>query len=118
MTLGIAGRNGALNVLKDAYDRNEAIKGEKLMSDYYLEDGSFLKIDALTLGYNLNLGKYTNDYLKRLRVSFTVGNPFIITGYRGLDPEVSITGYSGGVDNYLDAYPNYRTYSFGLQLNF
>lgn len=118
MTLGIAGRNGALNVLKDAYDRNEAIKGEKLMCDYYLEDGSFLKIDALTLGYNLNLGKYTNDYLKRLRVSFTVGNPFIITGYRGLDPEVSITGYSGGVDNYLDAYPNYRTYSFGLQLNF
>ena len=118
MTLGIAGRNGALNVLKDAYGRNEAIKGEKLMCDWYLEDGSFLKVDALTLGYNLSLGKYTKDFLKKLRVSFTVGNPFIITAYRGLDPEVSITGYSGGVDNYLDAYPNYRTWSFGLQLNF
>ncbi|MCI5720006.1 MAG: SusC/RagA family TonB-linked outer membrane protein [Bacteroidales bacterium] len=118
MSLGIANRNGELNVLRDAYGIFEHIKGEKLMSDYYLEEGSFLKVDAITLGYNLSLGKLTKDYLKKIRVYATLANPFIITAYKGLDPEVNITGYDGGIDNYANAYPNYRTYSFGIQLNF
>ena len=45
------------------------------MSDYYLEEGSFLKVDAITLGYNLSLGKLTKDYLKKIRVYATLANP-------------------------------------------
>lgn len=118
MTLGLANKNGELNVLREAYSTFSHIKGEKVMSNYWLEDGSFLKFDAITLGYNLKLNKYTKDIVQKLRVYFTLGNPFIITRYWGNDPEVSITGYSGGVDDYTKAYPNFRTYSFGAQLNF
>ena len=118
MSLGIANRNGELNVLKDAYGLFEHIKGEKMMSNYYLEEGSFLKIDAITLGYNMSLGRYTKDIVKKIRVYASIANPFIITAYKGLDPEVNITGYDGGIDNYASAYPNFRTYSLGLQLNF
>jgi TonB-linked SusC/RagA family outer membrane protein len=42
------------NVLKDAFDKNKNVKGEKQLSDYWLEDGTFLKIDAITIGYNLS----------------------------------------------------------------
>jgi len=118
MTLGIAKRNGELNTLKTAYSTFSHIKGEKVMCNYYLEDGSFLKIDAITLGYNLPLAKYTNNILQKFRAYFTLANPFIITRYTGNDPEVSITGYSGGIDDYSQAYPNYRTFTLGLQLNF
>lgn len=118
MSLGIANRNGELNVLKDAYGLFEHIKGEKMMCNYYLEEGSFLKIDAITLGYNMSLRRYTKDIVKKIRVYASIANPFIITAYKGLDPEVNITGYDGGIDNYASAYPNFRTYSLGLQLNF
>ena len=118
MSLGIANRNGELNVLKDAYGLFEHIKGEKMMCNYYLEEGSFLKIDAITLGYNMSLRRYTKDIVKKIRVYASIANPFIITAYKGLDPEVNITGYDGGIDKYARAYPNFRTYSLGLQLNF
>ncbi len=117
MTLGIPKRNGEMNVLKDAYGKFDHIKGEKLMSDYYLEDGSFWKIDAITLGYTLPLKKYIK-YVDRLRVYGTVGNVCTFTKYEGRDPEVGITGYDGGIDDYTKAYPLVRTYTLGIQLNF
>ena len=48
-----------LNVLKSAYTRNRNIKDEKILCDYWLDDGSFLKIDAINLGYTFNLRKWT-----------------------------------------------------------
>lgn len=118
MTLGIPKRNGECNALKQAYTTFSHIKDEKLMSNYYLEDGSFLKIDALTLGYDLDLSKYTDNYLQDIRLYFTVGNLFTFTRYTGLDPEIDIIGYEGGIDDYSKAYPMSRTFCLGLQLKF
>ena len=54
MYYGIQGQ-GNLNVLKDAYGKFDHIRGEKQICDYYLENGTFLKIDAITLGYTLGM---------------------------------------------------------------
>lgn len=117
MYFGIQGRSN-LNVLKDAYGKNAHIKGEKQICDYYLEDGTFLKIDALTLGYTLPMRKYTK-YVDRIRAYFTVGNLCTITGYSGMNPEVNITGWDQGTEKFWDRfYPNVRTYTLGFQFNF
>jgi TonB-dependent starch-binding outer membrane protein SusC len=76
-------------------------------SDYYVEKASFMRMDNITLGY-------TNHELlnnMKLRVYATVQNPFIITGYSGLDPEVF-----DGIDNNL--YPRSRTFIFGVNVGF
>ena len=78
------------------------------MSDYYLRNGNFLRCDNITLGYTWeNLLK---NHL-RLRLFAAVQNPFVITKYNGLDPEVF-----GGIDN--NVYPRPTTYSIGLVANF
>lgn len=77
-------------------------------SDHFLEDASFLKVDHITVGYNLS------DVIKnlsRLRVYATVQNPIIVTQYEGVDPEVF-----GGIDNTI--YPRSRTFLIGLNANF
>jgi hypothetical protein len=77
----------------------------QLYSDYYVENASFLRMDYATLGYTFaNLGKHN------LRASFNVSNVFVITKYKGLDPEVN-----GGVDN--NFYPRPRVYTLGLNLS-
>lgn len=117
MYYGIQGR-GNLNVLKDAYGKFDQIKGEKQICDYYLEDGTFLKIDALTLGYTLPINK-NSKYFNRIRAYLTVGNLCTITGYSGMNPEVNITGWDGGTEKFWDHfYPNVRTYTLGFQFNF
>ena len=126
MYFGIQGIDNC-NVLKDAYGKFNNIRGEKQICDYYLEDGSFLKIDAITLGYTLQLSKYTK-WVERLRVYGTVGNVATITGYSGLNPEVDIAGWDRGIDafwqdtdtnkRYPGIYPQVRTYTIGLQVTF
>lgn len=119
MYFGIQGIDNC-NVLKDAYGKFDHIRGEKQLSDYYLEDGSFLKIDAITLGYTLPLRKYTK-LVDRLRVYGTVGNVCTITGFSGMNPEVDITGWDKGTEKFWDTekfYPLVRTYTLGIQLNF
>jgi TonB-linked SusC/RagA family outer membrane protein len=118
MYFGIQGR-GNFNVLKDAYGKNNNIRGEKQICDYFLEDGTFLKIDAITLGYTLPMKKITNNLVDRIRLYGTVGNVCTITGYSGMNPEVNITGWDQGIEKFWgDFYPNVRTYTFGMQVNF
>jgi hypothetical protein len=118
MYFGIQGRSN-FNVLKDAYGKNDKIRGEKQICDYFLEDGTFLKIDAITLGYTLPMGKITNNLVERIRFYGTVGNVCTLTGYNGMDPEVNITGWDEGIDRFWSGlYPNVRTYTFGMQFNF
>lgn len=120
MYYGIQGR-GNTNVLKDAYGKFSHIKGEKQICDYYLEDGTFLKIDAITLGYTLPMKKYTNNLIDRIRIYATVGNVCTITGYSGMNPEVKINGWDEGTEKFWDTeyfYPLTRTYTLGLQFNF
>lgn len=79
------------------------------LSDYWLEDGSYLRIDNITLGYNFK-NLFGPSGLSG-RVSLTVKNPILITNYSGLDPEVSY-----GVDSVI--WPNPTIYMLGLSLNF
>lgn len=76
-------------------------------SDYFVENGSFLKLDNITAGYSFNELVGTAS----ARVSFTVQNALILTKYSGLDPEVN-----GGIDN--NFYPRPRTYMLGVGLSF
>jgi len=78
------------------------------LSDYYVQDGSFFKMDYITLGYNFK--NFAQDRL-RLRLTFTVNNAFIISKYKGLDPEIFL-----GIDNNI--YPRPRTYTLGVNLQF
>jgi len=85
------------------------------VNSYYLEDGSFLRIDNLTVGYNVALNE--NKWLKKLRVYFASNNLLTITGYTGIDPETAYDGLDFGLDMY-NTYPKTRTYTFGLQVTF
>lgn len=83
----------------------------------HLENGDFLKLANVTLGYTLPLkGKITN-YLKNVRVFASATNLFCITGYSGIDPEVSNYFKSPGIDD-RDKYPTTRSYTFGMSFNF
>lgn len=108
------------NVLRIAYTNNKEINDTRILTDYFLSDGSFLKIDAVTLGYTLNLQKWTK-YLQNARVYFTVRDLARITKYQGYNPEVSINGLEPGFE-YLRStsslYPQTIHWTMGVQLNF
>lgn len=108
------------NVLRIAYTNNKEINDTRILTDYFLSDGSFLKIDAVTLGYTLNLQKWTK-YLQKARVYFTVRDLARITKYQGYNPEVSINGLEPGFE-YLRStsslYPQTIHWTMGVQLNF
>ena len=77
-------------------------------SDYFIENGSFLRFDNMTLGYNMqNLA----DVISSMRLYLTVQNLFLITKYRGLDPEVF-----NGIDSNI--YPRPRNFLLGLSVAF
>ena len=78
------------------------------MSDYYLRNASFVRMDNITLGYTWS--ELLNGNL-RLRLFGAVQNPFVITKYKGVDPEVF-----GGIDN--SVYPRSTTWSIGLVATF
>ena len=104
-----------VNLLEDAYDRNAHIKSGKVITDYFLEDGDYLKMDNITIGWSPDI-EY--QWINNLRVYGSVENVFTITGYSGLDPEtVGVTGLEPGVGS-LDVYPITRTFTMGLQLSF
>ncbi len=116
MYYGLSNVEGT-NVLKDAYHKYEHIKGEKELCDYWLEDGTFLKIDAINVGYNLNLKKFTK-YLDRARFYLTVRDVATFTKYGGLNPEVNINGLDPGFEMFNSIYPQTRRYTLGVQLTF
>ncbi|MDP4216612.1 MAG: SusC/RagA family TonB-linked outer membrane protein [Bacteroidota bacterium] len=86
--------------------------GQQLLSDYYLQNGSFLRMDNLHLGYNWGHLGHSSVTLAAVA---TVQNVFVITRYTGLDPELG-NGGNPGIDN--NPYPRPRTYSLGLNLGF
>lgn len=87
--------------------------GEGWKSDLYVQNGSFFKLDNITLGYTFPTDKYN------IRLYGTVQNVLTITKYKGLDPEVvtsDIFGVKNGIDN--NFYPRPQTYLLGLNVNF
>jgi TonB-linked SusC/RagA family outer membrane protein len=97
--------NGSSNVLESNFSGS----GDKyFLSDYYVQNASFLRMDNIYAGYNA--GRLFNGKTN-LRISVVVQNVFVITKYKGLDPEIS-----GGIDN--NFYPRPRTFILGLNLDF
>ena len=85
----------------------------KYSSDLWLEDGSFLRFDNLTLGYRFDTKKL--KYISNLRLSLTATNLAIITKYSGLDPELNVNGANGfGSDGGI--YPRTTTIAVGLNV--
>lgn len=96
--------NVSTNYLETNFSNNQ------YLSDYYIENASFFRLDNINLGYNW--GKVLKGKAS-LRIAASVQNVFIITKYKGLDPENSS---DTGVDNNI--YPRPRTFSLGLNLDF
>ena len=106
------------NRLNSAFDK---IYGKSMLASdleyvsYYLENGNYLKIDNITLGYNLNIKNAS--VIKNARIYASGLNLITITGYKGIDPEVNRLGLSPGNDE-LNKYPTTRTFTIGVNLNF
>lgn len=101
--------NGYLsNIVTNWYNTGFSGSEKHFLSDYYVTNASFFKMDNITLGYNM---VKPIKHISNLRIYGTVQNAFVITTYDGLDPEVF-----GGIDNNI--YPRPRTYMFGVNLTF
>lgn len=80
------------------------------MSDWWIEDGSFVRIQDMTLGYTFNFAK--KFWLSKAHLYVNAQNLYTFTGFKGYDPEVGLNGvYSGG-------YPRLRKWTFGIDLTF
>lgn len=103
----IGNNSGTLtNVHQAAVDYNIVSQGSVIFSDHYVRPATFLRIDHITLGYNLS-----SLIKKNIRLFATVQNAIVITNYTGLDPE-----QFSGIDNNI--YPRPRNFVFGLSANF
>jgi hypothetical protein len=83
-------------------------------STAFVEDGSYLRLKNLRLGYTLPQSVLSKIKLQSVRLYFQVSNLFTITKYRGLDPEYNSSGMSMGIDQ--GSWPTPREISFGLTL--
>ena len=101
-----------LNVIADALDEvDRGLDDVPRASSYYLEDGSFIRIDNLSVGYNLRgIAPFKN-----FRIYFASNNLLTITGYSGIDPEINFSGLYFGLDQY-DVYPKVRTFTLGVNV--
>jgi len=90
-----------------------------VFSDWAVEDGSYLRLNTLSLGYNIPSALVKKAHIQNLRLYVSASNVFILTNYSGFDPEVSSrrsTGLTPGLD--YSAYPKSRQLLFGLNLTF
>ncbi|MFD2572886.1 SusC/RagA family TonB-linked outer membrane protein [Spirosoma soli] len=101
---------------------NESINNAAPVSTRFLKDGSFFRLNNLTLGYNLNpqlIGM--KRWISNIRLSATGQNLFVITKYNGYDPEVNTDRTVNGISSYgIDylSYPKARSFVFGLNVTF
>lgn len=87
-------------------------------SSYYIEDGSFLRLNTITLGYTFPKSWLKSAFINNARVYCTVNNIHTFTNYKGYDPEVSASGsaLTPGIDN--SAYPRSKSWVIGINLTF
>jgi len=91
-------------------DANAHIPG-----DNYLENGSYLRLSSLTLGYTF---RSLGGWAQNLQLYATCNNLFTITGYSGIDPEVNLGGLDPGIDYRETFYPHTRSFIIGAKINF
>ncbi len=112
------GKNATLSLYKLVTEdptRAVDVARYSTLSDRYIEKGSYLRLSALTLGYDFGR---MGDWIQNLRLYATINNVFTITGYDGTDPEVSLGGLTPGIEWAQASYPRTRTYLFGVNINF
>lgn len=110
----ISEANLPASVLEKPFGSNSYVFDSQMYHSYYVEKGDYVKLDNVTLGYTLNLN---NKYLQSVRLYVTGHNLLTITGYKGLDPEVSIKGLDPGVER-KEMYPTIRSYTIGAVVKF
>ncbi|MFT4022184.1 MAG: SusC/RagA family TonB-linked outer membrane protein [Flavihumibacter sp.] len=104
------------NMLRSAFDNvygKTRLNSDLAYVSYYVENGDHWKIDNVTLGYNINVRG--NKVFKTARVYASALNLAVLTGYKGIDPEVNRIGLSPGNDE-RDKFPTTRTYTLGVTL--
>ena len=123
--------SGNLNIRKEAYYNawspenpngtypriNYDLQDELAFTDRMVEDGSFLRLQNVTLGYRIPMAK--KNFIESVDVSFSGYNLFLITKYTGYDPEVDSFSFDNnrtGID--WQSFPNQRAFSFGLNVTF
>lgn len=94
--------------------------GNNRMSQWFVEDGSYLRVKNVTLSYNFPQRWISHLAMTGLRASLSVQNLLTITNYTGYDPEIGMVNYGGTIMAGIDAgrYPSVRMYSFSLSANF
>ena len=114
--MGLQGA-GTDNVLRTAYTKYSDVQSSGgIISSYFLEDGDYLKLDNVTVGYSFTPRK--REIIESLRVYLTAKNLFTLTGYEGNDPSiVTSTGITPGIDT-NSAYPQAVQLSLGVSLRF
>ena len=115
-----AALTAALNAANANATTANPISDNIALTDKYVEDASFLRMSALTIGYSLPDRWLKKAYIKTARIFFTSSNLFCVTPYSGADPEVDtrskINPLAAGVD--FSAFPKSRAFNFGLNLSF
>ena len=105
---------GQSNILA-SWLEDTSFKGKEIKySTKYIEDATFLKLDNISLSYDFS---FRNEYVSKLRLYLTGQNIFCLTGYSGVDPEVSLSGIAPGIEG-TSYYPRTRTFTFGATLTF
>ena len=111
----------AYNKLKSAADaiggiRPLSAQQSQVVTSYYIEDGDYLKLTNMTLGYTYDFKK--SAYIKNIRFYGSVDNLFTITKYKGADPELGSNNFwTAGVDS-RDKYPTVRSFTVGMNVTF
>ena len=101
--------------MKDIDGANTVLSDKAHFSSYYLEDGSYIKLDNLTVGYTFNLKE--NKFIRSARIYATGQNLLTITKYSGQDPEVNTTGvWDAGID-WCSFYPTVATFLVGVNIS-
>jgi len=111
------------NMLRTAFDK---VYGKAVLTDdlafvsYYIENGDYIKVDNVTLGYTLPV---KNKYIRAIHLYTSGLNLLTITGYKGIDPEVTRTGNTTDLrlapgDDQRDKYPTTRTFTLGANITF
>lgn len=101
--------------IQDGKDRGVIYTNKTDFSNYYLEDGSYVKLDNITLGYNFK--PKSNKFVENMRIYATGQNLFTLTKYSGQDPEVNTTNvWSAGID-YCDFYPVVANFLLGVNIS-
>jgi len=111
--------NSGQNVTKKVMNSDESGSNANAFSSRFVEDGAFLRLSNVTLGYTLNTE--TVSWLSKARIYVTGNNLLLITGYNGYDPEVNTDASENGVPSMgidFTSYPRARTFTFGVNLQF